>query len=177
MQCKLKGQGVNGIKSVQRGETRITAASQTVTLTTSIDVTRSIVLAKVRPYVGNTAATAAYVCVKATLTNSTTLTFAVNTYSASYAPYVEWEVIEFDPAYAKPKQEGTTASVAGTTTATLTTAVDTTKAIVAYSFSNTNTSAYNYYCTADCVLTNSTTLTIGALYTGFSVHWEVIDFY
>lgn len=165
----------SNIKSVQKGETQFTSDSTVVTLPTAINVNKSIVIITVSPAVTSTAQQPIHLLTKSVLSGTNTLTLSVGTYSATYAPYVSWEVIEFITV--KSKQTGDITSVNGTTTATLPIPVSS-RAVLVVSATGSNTGSnvvVNY--PFNGIITDSTTVTFRAITSTINIHYEVIDFY
>ena len=173
----VKGGNNDGavIRLVQSGETLMTSNATEVTLTTPIDITKSIVIITVLQHTTSTSTTVKHLCVKPVLSGTNALTFYTNTYLLGSSPYVSWEVITF--VNAKPKQTGEIASVNGTKTATLATAVSSKAILVVSSTNSATTNSTSFYVYEfDAVITDSTTITFRAFHTGHTIRYEVIDF-
>lgn len=176
--------GGSNIKSIQRGFIQLDnggASPYTNSITISaVDLTKAIIKITVNGNdPDNTYYTVERHCVKASLTNATTLALYLTAATISpYCPSVSWEVIEFNNV--KSLQKGTTA-MAGTLGSVNQTiaAIDMAKTIIFFSHSMTGPAGNLLYQNVSCVLASTTQLTFRRLILASvsnSIYWFAVEF-
>lgn len=148
------------IKSIQRSIVTIGAgATSATTAITSVVLTNSVI--RFLGYVAQGAATTPNItCVRAELTNATTVTAAVNSTGAGDR-IASFEVIEYWPGVVKTVQRGTFTTTAATSGTATITSVNTAKATLDFLGFTTDEAVVTDVGLAgvDVVLTNATTVT------------------
>lgn len=170
---KSDKKGGSNIKSIQRGSKIMTSNSNTVTIS-SIDLTKAIPKITLIGKGGTSNPAACYVSAK--ITDETTLTLEMGGWDTTYAPTVEWEVVEFNNV--KSLQKGSQAISAATTNVTIT-SINMLKSTLFYSYKTTSATLSNMSAAMGGGRINTATqLTFTQLNTDDkTIEWYVIEFY
>lgn len=163
---------VGNIKSIQSGIGTIANASTVANVSISaVDLTKSIVI--VSSY-GPTASTlSGSLAVRGKLTSSTNLQVTRNNSSNNIT--FSWTVIEFNNVKSLQTGQKVLAATSGTVTIS---SITPTRAVLFFSASTAANTINDYIPPLIGTITDATTLTFNTLNTsGFTIEWQVIEFY